>query len=86
MIYVLARLVQDNGLNKEKGRSMLQLLPIYVFHGSIPVNSSNPSSPHPSPSPSTSDLRPLTLDLSPQPTTGIERLIRWSVPFSWLFP
>ena len=28
MIYVLARLVQDNGLNKEKGRSMLQLLPI----------------------------------------------------------
>ena len=45
MIYVLARLVQDNGLNKEKGRSMLQLLPIYVFHGSIPVNSSSPSSP-----------------------------------------
>lgn len=28
MIYVLARLVQDNGLKKEKGRSMLQLLPI----------------------------------------------------------
>ena len=84
MIYVLARLVQDNGLKKEKGRSMLQLLPIYVLHGSIPVNSSSTSSPHPSPS--TSDLRPLTLDLSPQPTTGIERQIRWSVPFSWLFP
>ena len=84
MTYVLARLVQDNGLNKEKGRSMLQLLPIYVFHGSIPVNSSSTSNPHPSPQ--TSDLRPLSLDLSPQPTTGIERLIRWSVPFSWLFP
>ena len=52
MIYVLARLVQDNGLNKEKGRSMLQLLPIYVFHGSIPVNSSSTLSP------STFDLRP----------------------------
>ena len=45
MIYVLARLVQDNGLKKEKGRSMLQLLPIYVFHGSIPVNSSSTLSP-----------------------------------------
>ena len=84
MIYVLARLVQDNGLNKEKGRSMLQLLPIYVLHGSIPVNSSSTSSPHPSPTPSA--LRPLTFDLSPQPTTGIERQIRWSAPFSWLFP
>ena len=84
MIYVLARLVQDNGLNKEKGRSMLQLLPIYVLHGSIPVNSSSTSSPHPSPS--TSDLRPQTSDLRPQPTTGIERQIRWSVPFSWPFP
>lgn len=57
MTYVLARLVQDNGLNKEKGRSMLQLLPIYVLHGSIPVNSSSTSSPHPS------DLRPSTLAL-----------------------
>ena len=84
MIYVLARLVQDNGLKKEKGRSMLQLLPIYVFHGSIPVNSSSTSSPRPSPTPS--NLRPQTLDLSPQSTTGIERQIRWSVPFSWLFP
>ena len=63
MIYVLARLVQDNGLNKEIGRSMLQLLPIYVFHGSIPVNSSSTSSPHPSPTPSV--LRPQTIDLSP---------------------
>ena len=59
MIYVLARLVQDNGLNKEKGRSMLQLLPIYVLHGSIPVNSSSTSN---SPlRPSTFDLRPSTL-------------------------
>ena len=56
MIYVLARLVQDNGLKKEKGRSMLQLLPIYVLHGSIPVNSSSTSS---------SPLRPSTFDLRP---------------------
>ena len=56
MTYVLARLVQDNGLNKEKGRSMLQLLPIYVFHGSIPVNSSSTSN---------SPLRPSTFDLRP---------------------
>ena len=61
MIYVLARLVQDNGLNKEKGRSMLQLLPIYVFHGSIPVNSSSTSSPSTFPF----DLRPPTFDLRP---------------------
>ena len=80
MTYVLARLVQDNGLKKEIGRSMLQLLPIYVLHGSIPVNSSSTSNPHPSPP--TFDLRPS----SPHPTTGIERLIRWSVPFSWPFP
>ena len=52
MIYLLARLVQDNGLKKEKGRSMLQLLPIYVLHGSIPVNSSSTSN---------LDLRPQTL-------------------------
>ena len=61
MIYVLARLVQDNGLKKEKGRSMLQLLPIYVLHGSIPVNSSSTSSPSTFPF----DLRPPTFDLRP---------------------
>ena len=61
MIYVLARLVQDNGLKKEKGRSMLQLLPnlcIAWFNSSKLLE-------HFEPSPLPFDLRPPTFDLRP---------------------
>lgn len=61
MTYVLARLVQDNGLNKEKGRSMLQLLPILCisWFNSSKLLEHFESSPFPF------DLRPPTFDLRP---------------------